>query len=402
MKRLLTWFVVAGLAAGADTQRGKVTVAGRDVEYVFVRRDVAAPLAIVLFTSPDPALNAIGAKNWNLLVPQTAIAGDWGVKALEALAAEAGKDQKVLIDHQYLIAAGDLSWMAFYAASRSPALFAGTLAFGGNPKAAIDSNRLFGANTAETPVYWVHPQGNPDVLGRIRSRLTAAGFRFEIPESLEAGLAKLGERRQEAFPATVDCETGNPAFGRCFWLEIVSLDAAKRNDAFPATRVAPGSGAFLGVGPFGYDPGAPGPGVEVGWLPGDYKGPLQRGDRIVALEGKTVDNAAAYMNLMDEYREERDVVVMVQRGKERKRLETRILLPRREESFTGRAQGQYLPDSKEILIGSRGVGELRVSVPPQWAGAAINWNGETAARDVKEGCWDLGPAGGKPCPAPAR
>jgi hypothetical protein len=402
MKLFLTLIVLAELAAGADPQRGKVTVAGRDAEYVFVRRDVAAPLAVVLSTSRDPALNVIGSKNWNLLVPQTVIAGDWGVKVLEAMVGEAGKDQKVLIDHQYLIAAGDLSWMAFYAASRSPALFAGTLAFGGNPKIAIDSNRLFGGNTVETPVYWVQPQGNKDALNVMRSRLTASGFRYEVLDTLEAGLAKMGERVQESYPTTVDCESGSPAFGRCFWLEIVGLDAAKRNDAFPSTRVTPGSGASLGIGPFGYDPGAPGPGVVVGWLPDDYKGPLQREDRIIGVDGKTVDNGVTYMNLMDEYRDEKSVVVMVQRGKERKRLETRIIMPKREEAFTGRVQGQFLADSKEILLGSRGVGQLRLQVPPQWAGASVNWNGDTAVTSAKEGCWNLGPAGGRPCPSLVR
>jgi hypothetical protein len=108
------------------------------------------------------------------------------------------------------------------------------------------------------------------------------------------------------------------------------------------------------------------------------------------------------MNLMDEYREEKTVVVMIQRGKDRKRMDTRINLPKREEMVTGRVQGQYLADSKEILLGSRGVGQLRIQVPPQWAGATINWNGDTAAKDAKEGCWNLGPTGGKPCPSLAR
>lgn len=372
---------------------GKVTVGGKDFEYSFAPTPVAAPLAVVLAPSGDPLYTALQSRHWNLLVPREALAGDAGVKVLEAMVADASKAPSVLTDHTYLLAGGELAWMAFYAASRSPALFAATVASGSSPKPAIDSNRLFGANTQITPVIWVAPPEPDELNTLLRSKLTAAGFQWRSKATVGEALDDVGTRQQDAYPAMVDCETGSPAFARCFWVEITSFDTGRRNDALLSTRVAPGSGASLAFGPFGYKPSEPGPGVVVGWLPPHYKGPLQLGDRIVALEGKPVEDGIAYMTRMDEYRDEKGVVAMVQRGRERKRMDTRVILPKREEAFTARVQGQYLLDPKEILLISRGVGALRVTVPPQWDGAAINWNGDEAGKAVKEGCWALSVSG---------
>lgn len=395
----LIGIVLATCLAPADAaSAGKVTVGGKDFEYSFAPTLVAAPLAVVLAPSGDPLYRALQSRHWNLLVPREPLAGAAGVKVLEAMVAEASKAPSVLTDHAYLLAGGELAWMAFYAASRSPALFAATVASGGSPKPAIDSNRLFGANTQITPVIWVAPAEPSELDALLRSKLTTAGFQWRSKTTVGEALDDVGARQQDAYPAMVDCETGSPAFARCFWVEITAFDTGKRNDALLSTRVAPGSGASLAFGPFGYNPSAPGPGVVVGWLPPNYKGPLQLEDRIVAVEGKPVEDGVAYMTRMDDYRDEKVVVVMVQRGRERKRMDTRVILPKREETFTARVQGQYLLDSKEILLISRGVGALKVTVPPQWAGAAINWNGDEAGKDVKEGCWSLN-AGGRltPC-----
>ena len=61
--------------------------------------------------------------------------------------------------------------------------------------------------------------------------------------------------------------------------------------------------------------------------------------------------------------EERRAVVMVQRGKERTRVETRILVPHHDFVPTARVQGKYDPAQKQILIISRTVTEMRVTVP---------------------------------------
>ena len=66
---------------------------------------------------------------------------------------------------------------------------------------------------------------------------------------------------------------------------------------------------------------------------------------------------------MEKVTEEKPVTVTVQRGKERVRVETRIVLPRREAGITARVEAQYLPADKEIQIVSRTVTEMRVTLP---------------------------------------
>jgi hypothetical protein len=93
--------------------------------------------------------------------------------------------------------------------------------------------------------------------------------------------------------------------------------------------------------------------------------------------------------MMDETVEPRAVAVTVERGKDRLRLETRILVPKREETITARVQGQYTIESHELLILSRAVTEMRVTVPSEWAPAAINWNGIEVGKAEAAGCWLL-------------
>jgi hypothetical protein len=57
------------------------------------------------------------------------------------------------------------------------------------------------------------------------------------------------------------------------------------------------------------------------------------------------------------------------------RSETKIVIPPREETVTARVQAEFSPETRELLIISRGVAELRVEVPPAFAPAKINWNG---------------------------
>jgi hypothetical protein len=92
---------------------------------------------------------------------------------------------------------------------------------------------------------------------------------------------------------------------------------------------------------------------------------------------------------MEKVTEERAAVVTVQRGKERIRVETRIMLPRRESGVTSRVEAQYLPADKEIQIVSRTITEMRVTVPPEWVPAALLWNGLTLENLKEAGCWTL-------------
>ena len=151
----------------------------------------------------------------------------------------------------------------------------------------------------------------------------------------------------------------------------------------------PGSGASLAAGPFGFDPLAEGPGALVGWLPAHYQGPLKLNDRIVSVAGKEMHDGREYTQFMDTLEDEKPVAILVQRGKERVRLETRIVLPKREEVITARIQGRYLPDQKELLIISRAVTQARLRIPAEWTPVSVSWNGLDVVKAESAGCWVL-------------
>jgi hypothetical protein len=122
------------------------------------------------------------------------------------------------------------------------------------------------------------------------------------------------------------------------------------------------------------------------WLPPNYSGPLKLGDRIVAIAGRPIDSGRDYARYMEEAREERAVVVTVQRGKERLRLDARLMLPKREENLTVRVQAEFLPESKEILLVSRGIAAVKLTIPREWAPVSINWNGNPGPKLDAPGC----------------
>ncbi|MGE5569232.1 MAG: hypothetical protein ACM3S5_09380 [Rhodospirillales bacterium] len=317
---------------------------------------------------------------------------DSGIEAMERAVDAARKRREIDPVRTYIAGDGEGAAAVFYAASRRPDLWAAALALGGNPKAAIDTGRLFGGNTALVPVLWAAPGNDSPVLRRSKEKLAAAGFNLKLlPQNVtwQEALAQLAGHSRYATPPEVDCETGSPAFGRCYWVEITKFDPGQRNDVLPTTRVVPGSGAGLAIGGFGFNAGVPGPGVLVEWLPDNYKGPLKLGDRIVAVAGKEIADGYAYVNMMNDVQEEKRVGVILLRGKERIRIETRIVVPERGEAFTARVQARYFADSKEVLVISRGVGELRIMLPDHWAPAGINWNGDVLGTADAGGCWVL-------------
>ena len=110
---------------------------------------------------------------------------------------------------------------------------------------------------------------------------------------------------------------------------------------------------------------------------------------ISAVAGKELRDGRDYAQYMDEIKEEKPIAVLVQRGKERVRLDTRILLPKREEVITARVQGRYLPDQKELLIISRAVTQIRVRIPPEWTPVTVSWNGLDVLKADSAGCWVL-------------
>ncbi len=310
---------------------------------------------------------------WSVLPVAEASPSDATAKAVQA----AAKGPPA-----YLVGAGASSAAVFYLASRAPGLWAAALAVEGSPRAAIDTGRIFAENTRLVPVLWVTSATETSA---------PPGYNLErrAPAEVTVGQALewLASHRRDEFPAKVDCETGNPELARCYWVELTKLDFARRNDVLETTRLKPGAAASLALGGFGFNLSAPGPGVLVSWLPEKYQGPLKLGDRIVAVGGKEIADGRAYLEYMDQAAEEKRVTVMVLRDKGRRRLETRILLPRREELQTARVRAEFLAETRELLIISRGVAQLRLTLPRYWVPCPINWNGATAGTADAPGCW---------------
>jgi hypothetical protein len=199
----------------------------------------------------------------------------------------------------------------------------------------------------------------------------------------------LAGHRREDFPYEVECETGSPAFARCYWIQLTKFDPGRRNDVLRTTRVPPGSGATLALGSFGFSEDDPGPGVLVTSLPTSYQGPLKINDRIVSLGGLSVADVKAYSQMMDEVKEEKPVAVLLVRGKQRLRVETSIILPKREETITAHVRADFSMDTKDLIISTRTVTELRLLLADSWAGSTVNWNGNEVAKEAKAGCWIL-------------
>jgi hypothetical protein len=310
---------------------------------------------------------------------------------LAAKVEEAAKSPSVDPNRVYLAAQGGAASMLFCITTRIPDVWAAAVAAGGSPRGAIDSNRLYAANTTNLPVLWLFANKEEEPLGKM---LQSAGFHLEWREPTLVRPSDifdwLATHERDPFPSTADCETGSPLFTRCYWVEITKFDPAESNDVLDSTRMKPlGSGATLAIGPFGFDPSEPGPGVLVSSLPEKYAGPLKVNDRIVELGGKEVESAAAYAQMLYRIFEEKPVVVMIARGKEHIRLETKIVMPPRAESLTARVRAQYLPDLQEVEVVSRAITQMKITLPASWSPVKINWNGTELANAAAAGCWLL-------------
>jgi len=315
---------------------------------------------------------------------------DSRVRMLAAAVETAMRSGSVDPARVYIAGRGEFSAAVFYAISRVPDLWAAGAALGGSPKMALDSNLIFAANFSNVPVLWISDADAKPMV----EKLTAAKLNLEWqPVSSGADAASLiqwlARHKRDAFPLSIDCETNAPKFARCYWIQPTGFDANERNDVLPSTRIPGGTGAALDLGAFGFKTDDPGPGVLVTSLPEKYKGPLKSGDRLMALDGRPLADAHQYLESMEKVTEEKSVVVTVQRGKERIRVETRINLPRRESGITARVQAQYLPAEKEIQIVSRTVTEMRVTVAAEWVPARLLWNGLTLENVQEAGCWVL-------------
>lgn len=325
---------------------------------------------------------------WKVITPAgTAANIDARVQALAVAVREACANGGVDASRVYMAGRGEGAAYVFYAISRLPDVFAAGVALGGSPQPALETGRIFAVNFTNTPVLWASASGNDQAQAE---KLKTAGVNLEWRTA--NGLTNsalfdwLNQHTREPYPAVADCETNSPTFSSCFWLQPLKFDVGERNDVLPSTRVAGSPAAALDLGGFGYKPDDPGPGIQVTFLPEKYGGPLKMGDRIVEIEGKPVANARQFRDMMSRYSEEKPVIVMVQRGKSRERLETRVLTQRVDVAPTARIQGKYEMDDKLVLIVSRTVAEMKVTIPEQWVGSGLLWNGLALEKIEKPGC----------------
>jgi hypothetical protein len=354
----------------------------------------AASPALVVADPAEASRWETIAKNsgWRVLAPAPAQNPDARVQALADAVRQAVTAGGVDASRVYLVGGGSSVAMVFYTISRAPDLWAAALAVEGSPQPALDTDRIFAANFRHVPILWISNRAEHQALAR---KLREAGlpleWRLAEPPAEDAALfAWLRVHQREEFPNPADCETNAPAFASCYWIQMTKFDVEERNEVLPSSRIAAPLRAALDLGGFGFKTGDSGPGVLVSMLPKGYSGPLQVGDRIVALDGRPLEDAHRYLQIMAQYTSERPVVVTLQRGRERVRLETRVVLPKRDPVITARVQAQYLPEKKQIQIISRAVTEMKIIVPPKWAsGAGLFWNGLMLDKIEEPGCFVL-------------
>jgi len=329
---------------------------------------------------------------WRVIVPEIAANSDPDRRAL-ALAAqvqvaiESGTVDPARI---YLAGRGEASALVFYTISRVPDLFAAGAAIGGSPKPAIDTNRIFAVNFTNAPVLWISGEDGKALADRLQAGKLNLEWRSAAGGTTAGTVIQwLASHQRDAFPAKVDCETNSPQFARCYWVQMTKFDSNERNDVLEPTRVPGNPAAALDLGGFGFKLDDPGPGVLVSFLPEKYSGPLKLNDRIVALDGRPLESVKQYQGLMEKFTEDKQAVVTVQRGKERVRVETRVVVPRTDAGVTARVQAQYLPAEKQIQIISRTATEMKVTIPPDWLPAGLLWNGLTLDSVKEPGCWLL-------------
>jgi predicted esterase len=350
----------------------------------------AAQPAIALVDPADAPQWQAWAKrvDWQIITPAAAATPDARVQALAAAVRTAVQSGGADPARIYLAGRGPSAAAVFYTISRLPDLWAAAVAIEGSPQPALDTNRIFAANFTNVPVLWLSSAPDAETLA---ARLKTAGMHMEWRSTQGTTDAVifdwLTQHQREAFPTGIDCETNAPTFASCYWIQMTKFDPAERNDVLPGTLIPGGSPASLDLGIFSYPLDDPGPGVLVSTLADRYNGPLKKGDRIVAVDGKPLDNGKQYRDMLEAATSERNVVVTVQRGTQRIRVESRLLLPRRDPVVTARVEAQYLPADKEIQIVSRTVTEMRVTIPEQWAqDAKLFWNGLILDKIESPGC----------------
>jgi hypothetical protein len=327
---------------------------------------------------------------WRVISPAPADNPDARVLALATSVREAIRDGADA-SRIYVAGRGAASALVFYAISRMPDLWAAGIAIEGGPQPAFDSGRIFTANFRNVPVLWLSStESDRSSADRLRSGGLPVEWRNAAGLSPASVFQWLGDHKRDPFPGEVDCETNSPQFARCYWIQMTRFDPAERNDVLGSTRVERSQTPSLDLGAFGYKADEPGPGLLVSQLPDKYSGQLKLGDRIAAIDGRPIETPQRYLEMMARYTESRPAVVTVQRGKDRIRLETFVVVPKPDAIVTARVRGQFLPADREVQIVSRAVKEMRVTIPAAWAqDARLSWNGLALEKMDGPGCFLL-------------
>jgi predicted esterase len=366
--RAQTDLPVPAAAAGAKSPAIAVLDAGEAQQWQGWAAEVGWK---IISPAPLPATSAIDAR----------------VQAVQQAVQQAIRAGTVDPAHIYIAGRGDSAAAVFYTISRIPDLWAAGIALGGNPMVAVNTDRIFAGNFANAPVLWVSSGAGDQVVA---DKLKASGIRMEWRTATGLTNAAVFEwllkHRRDEFPDSIDCETNSPTFGSCYWVQMTKFDPSERNDVLPSTHVTGGNGAALDLGGFSAKLDDPGPGLLIAKIPEKYNGPLKVNDRILELDGRPIENAHAYLDMMAKVTQEKRVTVMLQRGKDRMRLETRIVLPVKDPVVTARLQGKYDPETKGIDLISRTITEMKVTIPEHWLPAVLSWNGLTLENITKPGC----------------
>src|SRR5258706_5399000 len=180
--RLLLFALVAGaLSAQQAPKEATIALNGGELKYLYAASTAkgAAPLLVGLAGTSDEATvrqlfsqwqPLAVSREWNFVAPLVGGVSDPAAKALEIILTDS-KKRLTGVDYSrvYLAGQGASSPEVFYALSREPQLWAAGLAVHGSPGAAINSFRLFGANTQEVPLLWIAPAAEEDLW---RSKLS--------------------------------------------------------------------------------------------------------------------------------------------------------------------------------------------------------------------------------------
>ncbi len=350
--------------------------------------------AIALIDAADAPQwqNLTAGSGWQILTaplePDANI--DKRVQALAAKVDEAVKAGTVDASMVYIAGRAESAALVFYTISRIPDRWTAGVALGGSVRTAVDTNRLFAVNFSNVPVLWASSGANDaDYAEKLKVDGLNIEWRTATGLTNQAVMQWMASHQRAAYPLAVDCETNSPTFASCYWVQLTKFDPSERNDVVPTTLLAGDSGSSLDLGGFGYRATDPGPGVKVAFLPEKYSGPLRAGDVLEALDGKPIENAKQLMQILEKAEASRSAVVMVRRGKDRVRIETRITVPRRESVVTARVKAQYNPEDHEILVISRSVTEIKVTIPAEWIPANLLWNGLTLENVKTAGCYAL-------------